>query len=267
MKSNDGRNELYRNIKDALDQYESGIYVDKRTEVSKLMILGDQLKSDGPDRDLISIILSELLSEETNRGNRYWSGIDYLIEKLDLNKNKYKGVSVLNTRLESLIGSDKPEDIKSRYNLIRAFQHSGGKISRSVILGEEKLFKKTLASFWLSLYIDVYQSYPQKISRKIEEYFKNKLIKTGELIGLLPELYEIYGNDHVPETLESIIKSCNNPESKARLVKAYKRRWGELPPHEPKKEKESISQTRAFCKFLEQRQTMNEIPPSNNSYI
>lgn len=216
-------------IQKAVLAYEKGEFIDIKTETTKLVSLATNYSNeiDGSHLKLVAKAISELIPQWVEKGNATtWSAVDYLIEKLELDKAINNDFSIISDTLEFFIGNRKPTDSKARFFLLEAFIHSGGKLQQRTILNEEAYFKKDNPSFWLGLVIDAYPA--EYIKERIKEYITKGYIDIDELIPLIPEIYDKQPKEF-PSIMVSFIDAFRDQESKNDLNDLFESFMGEFP--------------------------------------
>lgn len=208
-------------IENALSDFEKDIYVDNRAQVTKLVALANHLSRSNVPRESIAFALQSVIRDSKDRSGKWWSGIDYLIEILRLDKNSMPDAAALNSMLFSLIGKKTPTDSAARYFLIRAFQHSGGILQPATIRNEEKHFTTAYQAFWLRLFIDDSQADKNEIANKVSDFYIRELIDVGQLISLAPALHKTLGNFTFPRLITKLIRHSSTSGSKNALSKIY----------------------------------------------
>jgi len=237
-------NKLKVEIQEAVSAYENNEFVDIQTETTELVLIARKYINKSDDSQFIksvAIAMSELIPEWIKKGDSTWAAVDYLIEKLELDKTINNDFSVISETLDFFIGNDEPINSKARFFLLEAFAHSGGKLQQRTIINEEKYFKKDNPSFWLGLVIDVYQA--EYIKGRIKEYIIESYIDVDGLIPLIPEIYDKVGKDF-PGIMISFIDTFQNQKSKNVLKEIFVSFMGESPEeYESKTQNNKLKQS------------------------
>lgn len=236
---NTRRDNLESELKDALEDYAADKFVDPRAEVTALELLTNKYLAENTSRNSIAIALTKVIDywAAKSPSSATWQGINYLIERLDLNSKKYN-TNILYKRIKSALNEKSiasREDSHSRHFLLMAFVNIGGRFKPIEIDAEENYFSSTKPDSWLNYFIMANYKNPDKIESKLLEYFREKKISTSQLISLslTIEQYKELNLGFLQKILPKLIdisKSRKNEKSDAALAEIYKRITGIDPP-------------------------------------
>ncbi len=233
-------------IQKAVAAYENGEFIDIKTETTELVLLAIKYikkRDDSQFIKLVAIAMSELIPQWVKKGEATWAAVDYLIEKLELDKAINNDFSIISETLDYFIGNEEPIDSKARFFLLEAFVHSGGKLQQRTVINEEKYFIDDNPSFWLGLVIDVYPA--EYIKGRIKEYIIEGYIDVDGLIPLIPEIYDKVGKDF-PDIMTSFIDAFQDQESKTILKELFMSFMGESPEEYESKIQGKVFEQRVF---------------------